>query len=50
MLDPDAPSRAEPIRREFVHWLVVNISGNDINNGQVLVEYVGRGAPKGCGK
>ena len=35
-LDPDAPSRAKPSRREFLHWLVVNIPGNDIGQGEVL--------------
>ncbi|XP_050306842.1 protein D3-like isoform X2 [Anthonomus grandis grandis] len=49
LTDPDAPSRAEPLRREFRHWLVVNIPGNDISKGQVLTEYVGSGAPKGTG-
>ena len=27
--DPDAPSRSNPIYREFVHWVVVNIPGNE---------------------
>ncbi|XP_064079500.1 protein D3-like [Macrobrachium nipponense] len=27
MTDPDAPSRQNPIMREFLHWLVVNIPG-----------------------
>ena len=33
--DPDAPSRAEPSIREVLHWLVVNVPGNDINKGEV---------------
>jgi len=47
--DPDAPSRAEPKFREFLHWLVVNIPGRDIADGQTLVEYVGSGPPEGSG-
>jgi len=33
--DPDAPSRANPIRREILHWLVINIPGNDLKLGEV---------------
>jgi phosphatidylethanolamine-binding protein (PEBP) family uncharacterized protein len=33
--DPDAPSRAEPSKREVLHWLVVNIPGNEIKKGEV---------------
>ncbi|KAL1491657.1 hypothetical protein ABEB36_012221 [Hypothenemus hampei] len=47
--DPDVPSRANPIRREFRHWLVVNIPGSDVNKGQVLSEYIGSGPPEGTG-
>jgi len=47
MNDPDAPSRADPKFREWHHWCVVNIPGNDVGAGQVLTEYVGSGPPKG---
>lgn len=46
MQDPDAPSRREPSRREFRHWLVVNIPGNDIFKGDTIWEYIGSGPPK----
>lgn len=46
MTDPDAPSRMEPTLREFRHWLVVNIPGNDIKNGETVMEYIGSGPPK----
>ncbi|XP_044750337.1 protein D2-like [Coccinella septempunctata] len=49
MSDPDAPSRKNPTRREFQHWLVVNIPGSDLSKGEVLNEYVGSGPPKGTG-
>ena len=35
LVDPDAPSRAEPSKREVLHWLVVNIPGNEIKKGEV---------------
>ncbi len=47
--DPDVPSRAEPKGREFLHWMVINIPGCDINKGEVFAQYVGCGAPKGTG-
>ncbi|KJH53049.1 phosphatidylethanolamine-binding protein [Dictyocaulus viviparus] len=47
--DPDAPSRKEATFREWHHWLVVNVPGNDISKGDVLSEYVGSGPPKGTG-
>ncbi|XP_030558708.1 protein D3 [Drosophila novamexicana] len=49
MVDPDAPSRAEPKFREILHWAVVNIPGNQLGAGQTLAEYVGSGPPKGTG-
>lgn len=49
MTDPDAPSRKNPIRREFHHWLVGNIPGNSVNKGNVLSAYVGSGPPKNTG-
>ncbi|XP_043482232.1 protein D2-like isoform X1 [Leptopilina heterotoma] len=49
MTDPDAPSRKEPKFREWHHWLVGNISGNNIASGETLSEYVGAGPPEGTG-
>jgi hypothetical protein len=48
--DPDAPSRANPVRREFRHWLVGNIPGDKVDQGDTLTEYVGSGPPKDTGK
>ncbi|KAK2093082.1 Phosphatidylethanolamine-binding protein 1 [Saguinus oedipus] len=45
--DPDAPSRKDPKYREWHHFLVVNMKGNDISSGTVLSDYVGSGPPKG---
>ncbi|XP_030371501.1 protein D2 [Scaptodrosophila lebanonensis] len=49
LTDPDAPSRKQPKFREWHHWLVVNIPGNDIASGEVLSAYVGSGPPQGSG-
>jgi len=49
MTDPDAPSRGNPKYREWHHWLVVNIPGNEVVKGDTLSEYVGSGPPKGTG-
>ena len=49
MSDPDAPSRKNPVRREFLHWLVVNIPGIDIAKGETFTEYIGSGPPNGTG-
>ncbi|CAH1369734.1 unnamed protein product [Tenebrio molitor] len=50
--DPDAPSRANPIRREFLHWLIGNVPGSDLSEGEVgevIAEYAGSGPPQGTG-
>ncbi|RZF45193.1 hypothetical protein LSTR_LSTR009964 [Laodelphax striatellus] len=49
MSDPDAPSRKDPRFREWQHWLIVNIPGNDISKGESLTDYIGPGPPKGTG-
>lgn len=49
MVDPDAPSRENPKMREWHHWLVGNILGCDIKQGEVLSDYIGAGPPKGTG-
>ena len=50
MTDPDVPSRQEPKYREWHHWLVGNIPGDKIKDGEILSEYVGSGPPKGTGE
>ncbi|XP_075148652.1 protein D2-like [Haematobia irritans] len=47
MTDPDVPSRTDPKFGEFRHWLVGNIPGNHIDQGDVIAAYVGAGPPKG---
>jgi len=49
MNDPDAPSRKNPKFREWHHWCVVNIPGDNVAGGEVLSEYVGSGPPQGTG-
>lgn len=43
MHDPDA------VGGNLIHWLVVNIDGNNIHNGDILLEYKGPSPPKGSG-
>ncbi|XP_052764837.1 protein D2-like [Mya arenaria] len=47
--DPDAPSRADPKFGEFHHWLVTNVPGCRIEDGDERTAYIGSGAPKGTG-
>jgi hypothetical protein len=47
--DPDAPSREEPKFREWHHWLIGNIPGNNIKKGEILSQYIGAGPPKDTG-
>ncbi|XP_057622159.1 phosphatidylethanolamine-binding protein 1 isoform X1 [Chionomys nivalis] len=49
LTDPDAPSRKDPKFRQWHHFLVVNMKGNDISSGKVLSDYVGSGPPSGTG-
>lgn len=42
---PDAPVDFDPSEREWLHWLVVNIPGNNYRKGEVLTEYE---APGDC--
>ena len=39
MIDLDAPSRVNPSYGNILHWLVVNIPGSQINQGEVKAEY-----------
>lgn len=49
MTDPDAPTRTKAIYREWLHWLVVNIPENKIDQGETLAEYIGSGPPPKTG-
>ena len=56
MVDPDAPSRQDPKAAEWLHWLVVNIpgdkleNGQDIGHGKVLMQHNGPAPPAGTGQ
>lgn len=54
MVDPDAPNRADPKAAQWLHWLVVNIpgedlSGGDVSLGKVLMQHNGPSPPQGSG-
>ncbi|KAI6179777.1 hypothetical protein M3Y98_00647100 [Aphelenchoides besseyi] len=48
-VDPDALSRENPIYRSWLHWLVVNVPGNQLTNGKVIASYKGAGPPPKTG-
>lgn len=43
MCDPDAAAK------EWQHWLVVNVPGNNVCQGEVLSDYIGSGPLQGTG-
>ena len=49
MLDPDAPSRKKHRFRSYVHWLVVNVLGNKVEDGTTRAVYRGPAPPQGTG-
>lgn len=49
MADLDPPSRDFPTFREWHHWLVINIPGNNIDEGETISEYIGAGPPEDTG-
>lgn len=49
LVDPDAPSRQMPKFREYRHWLVMNIPGSSIDQGEEIIGYIGSGPPKNTG-
>jgi len=54
MIDPDAPSRANPKAAQWLHWLVVNLPGEELSNGEdrdgkILMPHNGPAPPQGSG-
>ncbi|XP_023947602.1 protein D3 isoform X2 [Bicyclus anynana] len=47
--DPDNYDGPELVYREWHHWLVVNIPGSNLSEGEVLSGYIGSGPPEGTG-
>nr|XP_018905809.1 PREDICTED: protein D1-like [Bemisia tabaci] len=41
MIGPDAPVREQPIDRNWLHWLVTNLQGTDVEDGDEIAEYCG---------
>ncbi len=39
MTDPDAPSPEQPTFREWLHWMVTNIHGSRVSEGNEVVSY-----------
>ncbi|GIY97488.1 OV-16 antigen [Caerostris extrusa] len=40
MFDPDAPYPQNSTLRSYRHWLIENIEGNFVNNGDVVTSYL----------
>jgi phosphatidylethanolamine-binding protein (PEBP) family uncharacterized protein len=40
VVDPDAPTPGHPKYRSWLHWLVVNIPGNDPARGEEVEAYM----------
>lgn len=49
MIDPDVPTKLYPTLRSHLHWLVVNIPGNQLNMADVRASYVGAMPEEGSG-
>ncbi|CAN7985434.1 unnamed protein product, partial [Ixodes hexagonus] len=50
MVDPDAPSRSNPIYRSWLHWLTVNAPSSErFSEGEETVPYNGPSPPPGSG-
>uniref|UniRef100_A0A914C8Z1 Uncharacterized protein n=1 Tax=Acrobeloides nanus TaxID=290746 RepID=A0A914C8Z1_9BILA len=49
MADPDAPSRSDPKNRDYLHWMVVNVPGCRVNEGEEVVPYAGATPPPKTG-
>merc|ERR1712228_750150 len=49
MTDPDAPGVEDHSFREFMHWVVTDIPGDDIKFGNVVVDYLGPAPPYDSG-
>ncbi|KAF5205217.1 Mother of ft and tfl1 [Thalictrum thalictroides] len=48
MTDPDAPSPSEPTKKEWIHWMVVNIPGaGQVTRGKTVLAYMGPTPPVG---
>jgi Phosphatidylethanolamine-binding protein len=50
LVDPDAPTRANPVLGEWCHWMVTDIpSSGEISEGSEVIEYIGPAPPKNSG-
>lgn len=49
MVDPDAPNREEHTFRNWLHWLITNIPGNNLHQGDQLCDYMGPSPPARSG-
>ncbi|XP_015925899.1 protein D2-like [Parasteatoda tepidariorum] len=46
MIDPDAPYPQNPTLQNYLHWIIVNIPGNNIKDGDLIADYVAPNPPR----
>uniref|UniRef100_A0A1I8NFW2 Phosphatidylethanolamine-binding protein n=1 Tax=Musca domestica TaxID=7370 RepID=A0A1I8NFW2_MUSDO len=46
---PDAPDTKDPRWSEAIHWLVLNVPGNQVDKGELYCSYIGPFPPKNAG-
>ena len=49
LVDVDAPTPTDRSLSQVVHWMMLNIPGNDISLGESYFEYLGPGTPENAG-
>uniref|UniRef100_A0A914CKM4 Phosphatidylethanolamine-binding protein n=1 Tax=Acrobeloides nanus TaxID=290746 RepID=A0A914CKM4_9BILA len=49
MADPDFPSHENPAQRDYIHWMAVNIPGNNLNDADLIVPYTSATPPEHTG-
>ncbi|XP_073825762.1 putative odorant-binding protein A5 [Musca autumnalis] len=49
MGSPDAPDTKDPRWAESIHWLVLNVPGNQVEKGELYCEYIGPFPPRNSG-
>lgn len=47
LVDPDSPDPKDPIYKEWIQWMIVNIPGNQINLGRTVLPYQPPIPPRG---
>jgi len=49
LVDPDVPSNIDPNMKDWVHWLIGNIPGSNVSQGEIICDYIGIAPAQGTG-